>query len=165
MGTGWRRAFCTTIPRDTEKLQQEQQKSTLGGDQIPSPGPSPRSCARFGFLYSGSNPSTPRLQSQSPRLRCQTNANAASDNETVNTLVSPKLTHCKTTSNTPKSSTTKSPKPRFGSNPSSPRSPFSILKNSLRLSTRVSYLKCAIKLVLINKSTCVYTQNIAIFCV
>ncbi|XP_027090761.1 E3 ubiquitin-protein ligase WAV3 [Coffea arabica] len=132
MGTGWRRAFCTTIPRDTEKLQQQQQQQnqTLSGDgdQIPSPSPSHRSCAKFGFLSSGSNPSTPRLQSQSPRLRCKTCA-PSSNNDTP--LISPQL-HCKTTNNTPKSST-KSQKPRFGSNPSSPRSPFKILKNSLRL--------------------------------
>ncbi|KAL3514310.1 hypothetical protein ACH5RR_027027 [Cinchona calisaya] len=118
MGTGWRRAFCTAISRDTEKLQEDQHHQN----------PSPRSCARFGFLSSLSNPSsTPPLQSQSPKLRCQT-YNAPSS---PSSNISPKL-HSKTTSNTPKAST-KIPKPRFGSNPSSPRSPFSILKNTLRL--------------------------------
>ncbi|KAL3504992.1 hypothetical protein ACH5RR_034833 [Cinchona calisaya] len=121
---GWRRAFCTTIPKDTEKLHQHQQSFA---DQIPSPNPSPRSCAKFGFLSSGgsSNPSTPRL-----RCKTKSNNNAANSSNDI-PLISPNL-HCKTTSNTPKSSK-KSPKPRFGSNPSSPRSPFSILKNSLRL--------------------------------
>ncbi|XP_060199135.1 E3 ubiquitin-protein ligase WAV3 [Lycium barbarum] len=118
MGTGWRRAFCTAIPRDREpqfvdKHAQDSQQ------EVPSPSPSPRSCAKLSFL-SSSNPST-------PRLRCKT-YNKASSND-INSLISPKL-HCKTT---PKSNT-KSPKTLLGSNPSSPRSPFSILKNTLRLS-------------------------------
>lgn len=121
MGTGWRRAFCTTIPRDREPhfvdKDSQQVNNNGGGQQVPSP--SPRSCVKLGFL-SSSNPST-------PRLRCKTN-NKASSND-INTLISPKL-HCKTT---PKSNT-KSPKTLLGSNPSSPRSPFSILKNTLRLS-------------------------------
>ncbi|CAN4122435.1 unnamed protein product [Withania somnifera] len=121
MGTGWRRAFCTTIPRDREPqfvdkhAQDSQQEVNDGAQQIPSPG----SCARLGFL-SSSNPST-------PRLRCKTNNKATSND--INSLISPKL-HCKTT---PKFNT-KSPKTLLGSNPSSPRSPFSILKNTLRLS-------------------------------
>lgn len=159
MGTGWRRAFCTTIPRDrVEKLQLQQQQEQQqqqqqqnhhkkqGINQNGVPVPSPRSCAKFGFLTGGSNPSTPRMQAAvnySPRssLRCKTNASVqqrtSSDND--NFLISPnnKL-HCRTTNNTPKSSstttTTKSPRTFRSSNPSSPRSPFSILKNSLRLS-------------------------------
>ncbi|KAJ8541261.1 hypothetical protein K7X08_002077 [Anisodus acutangulus] len=128
MGTGWRRAFCTTIPRDREPQfedkhaqdsQQQQEVNNGGQQQIPSPSPSPRSYAKLGFL-SSSNPST-------PRLRCKTN-NKASSND-INSLISPKL-HCKTT---PKSNT-KSPKTFLGSNTSSPRSPFSILKNTLRFS-------------------------------
>ncbi|XP_049392651.1 E3 ubiquitin-protein ligase WAV3 [Solanum stenotomum] len=121
MGTGWRRAFCTTIPRDREPhfvdkhAQDSQQVNNNGGQQIPTP----KSCAKLGFL-SSSNPST-------PRLRCKTN-NTASSND-ISSLISPKL-HCRTT---PKSNT-KSPKTFLGPNPSSPRSPFSILKNTLRLS-------------------------------
>ncbi|XP_052189644.1 E3 ubiquitin-protein ligase WAV3 [Diospyros lotus] len=111
MGTGWRRAFCTTIPRDPDENHHHPQ----------SPTPSPRSCAKLGFL---SNPSTPRLQPQpatSPSLSCQT----AVQTSAGDSLVSPKL-QCRTVA--------KSPRPRRASNPSSPRSPFSILKNSLRLS-------------------------------
>lgn len=124
MGTGWRRAFCTTIPRDREPqfvdkhAQDSQQQQNNGGQQIPSPSPSPRSCAKLGFL-SSSNPST-------PRLRCKTNKASSND---INSLISPKL-HCKTTTK----SNAKSPKTLLSSNPSSPRSPFSILKNTLRLS-------------------------------
>ncbi|XP_059631216.1 E3 ubiquitin-protein ligase WAV3 [Cornus florida] len=147
MGTGWRRAFCTTVPRDREQQKQHQQSSQ---NQSPS---TPRICAKLGFLSGGSNPSTPRLQSQSqsqsqsvssttqsqsqsqsvssttPTLRCRTSSvqtSSAGEN-----LISPNL-HCKTTTSTPKS-TTKSPRTFLGSNPSSPRSPFSIFRNSLRL--------------------------------
>ncbi|CAK9179083.1 unnamed protein product [Ilex paraguariensis] len=131
MGTGWRRAFCTTIPRDRETKVDDKHHEQSFQTQIPSPSPSPRSCAKFGFLSGGgSNPSTPRLSSQTPTtLRCRTSTVAAAPTHPANeTLISPKL-QCKT--NTPKS--TKSPRGLLGSNPSSPRSPFSILKNSLRL--------------------------------
>ncbi|KAI8550196.1 hypothetical protein RHMOL_Rhmol06G0086200 [Rhododendron molle] len=84
----------------------------------------------MGFLTS--NPST-------PSLRCRTTiAEAVLKSSGSDDLDSPKLER---KTNTPKSakSAAKSPKPLLGSNPSSPRSPFSILKNSLRLS-RVSIL-------------------------
>uniref|UniRef100_A0A5B7B4Y3 RING-type E3 ubiquitin transferase n=1 Tax=Davidia involucrata TaxID=16924 RepID=A0A5B7B4Y3_DAVIN len=137
MGTGWRKAFCTTIPRDREATIADKQ-------QQQSPGPSPKRCAKLGFLSGGSNPSTPRgLQSQTagttaPSLRCRTNSTttvpSVQTSSTNDTLITPKL-QCKTTTttNTPKS-TTKTPRTLLGSNPSSPRSPFSIFKNSLRLS-------------------------------
>ncbi|KAA8538226.1 hypothetical protein F0562_027951 [Nyssa sinensis] len=136
MGTGWRRAFCTTIPRDREATiadKQQQQQSCKTQNQ--SPGPSPRRCAKLGFLSGGSNPSTPRLQSKAvtgPSLRCRTSVAAVQTSSTDDSLISPKQ-QCKTITNTPKS-TTKSPRTLLGSNPSSPRSPFSIFKNSLRLS-------------------------------
>uniref|UniRef100_A0A5B7B6N6 RING-type E3 ubiquitin transferase n=1 Tax=Davidia involucrata TaxID=16924 RepID=A0A5B7B6N6_DAVIN len=148
MGTGWRRAFCR-IPKDRE--------ATINADKqhqsYQSQSPSPRSCAKLGFLSGGSNPSTPRLQSQpvtSPSLRCRTSTVAANDS-----LISPKL-QCKTTTNTPKS-TTKSPRSLLGSNPSSPRSPFSIFKNSLRLSRN----SCGICLqrVKTGQGTAIYTAE------
>ncbi|XP_019173047.1 PREDICTED: uncharacterized protein LOC109168481 isoform X1 [Ipomoea nil] len=119
MVLGWRRPFCTSIPRDRDsssatskdKPPQEQQTATL---------PSPRlGASKFAFF---SNPSTPRLQSHP---------------------VSTSGLRCRTTVTPPPSSVPESPKlqsksPRFfhRSNPSSPRSPstFSILKASLRLS-------------------------------
>lgn len=68
----------------------------------------------FGLFPSASNPNTPRLHSTA--LRCKTFPDKQSQD--------PKL-QCNT----------KSPRPaKFGSNPSSPRSPFAILKNTLRLS-------------------------------
>ncbi|KAG4194006.1 hypothetical protein ERO13_A06G029500v2 [Gossypium hirsutum] len=48
MATGWRRAFCTAIPREPETTD-----------------PSPKICAKLSFFSSGSNPSTPRLQPSS----------------------------------------------------------------------------------------------------
>ncbi|KAG9439959.1 hypothetical protein H6P81_020124 [Aristolochia fimbriata] len=120
MGTGWRRAFCTSIPRDPEPEKQQNHPSP------PSPSPSPRSCAKLSFF---SNPSTPRLQSQpvaSPGgLRCRI---AATSPTTVQD--SPRLV-CKTTP------TSKSPRLFQASNPSSPKSPsrFALFRSPrLRLS-------------------------------
>ncbi|CAL5188518.1 unnamed protein product [Lathyrus oleraceus] len=122
MVNGWRKAFCTSIPRDrepkitTEKKQQHCDNSSTN--------PSPRISSRFGFF---SNPSTPRCQSQpsstgSSTLRCRTSV--ATSCSVPN---SPKL-QCSTNPKTPKSFTL--------SNPSSPKSPssFSFLKATLRLS-------------------------------
>eukprot|EP00262_Sarcandra_glabra_P018268 TRINITY_DN6491_c0_g1_i1.p1 TRINITY_DN6491_c0_g1~~TRINITY_DN6491_c0_g1_i1.p1 ORF type:complete len:723 (+),score=1.49 TRINITY_DN6491_c0_g1_i1:318-2486(+) len=123
MGTGWRRAFCTSIPREREIEKQQ----------------SPKSCTNLGLFSGGSsNPSTPRLQSQpvsSPRLRCRTMsaATTATANPTLPAQDSPRL-HCKTTMTN--LLTTKSPRVFMGSNPNSPKSPsrFSLFKTSLRLS-------------------------------
>lgn len=138
MGTGWRRAFCTTVPRDrdssaTSDKQQQQQSSPR------STSPSPKSCSKLGFFSGGSNPNTPRLHSRqsasSPSLRCRTTVRPSVEQD------SPSL-HCKTTTprtatTTPRTATTnttKSPKPKLGPNPSSPRSPLklSLFKNSFK---------------------------------
>ncbi|KAI3462628.1 hypothetical protein Pfo_019291 [Paulownia fortunei] len=125
MVLGWRRAFCTSIPKDQERdspIIKEKSETS----------PRPRLSSRFGGFFS--NPSTPRLQSQpvsSPTLRCRTAAtplvgppNAAVPSNSA--PQSPRL-QCKTRDS-----------PRFfhRSNPSSPRSPytFSMLKSSMRLS-------------------------------
>ncbi|KAM3286044.1 E3 ubiquitin-protein ligase WAV3 isoform X1 [Capsicum chacoense] len=116
MVLGWRRAFCTSIPRDRDT--KEKQDST-------NPTPSPRISSKFGFF---SNPSTPRFQSppvSSSILRCRTTAAPppTSTIQAVSAPGSPKL-QCKTKNS-----------PRFfnSSTPSSPRSPstFSLLKSSL----------------------------------
>ncbi|WCJ32046.1 Zinc finger (C3HC4-type RING finger) family protein [Euphorbia peplus] len=108
MVTGWRRAFCTSIPKDTD---QHLRHSPAAAD-------SPTISSKFGFF---SNPSTPRLQSQ-PNLRCRTTAAAATT----------------PTSSVPNSPKQKSISPRLFnfSNPSSPKSPssFSILKSAFRIS-------------------------------
>lgn len=120
MGTGWRKAFCTTVSRDSEK------QSTSSA----TPNPSPRSCVRLGFF---SNPSTPRSTSRqqptSPGLRCRTAQDAA------NHRPSPQ---CNTSSSGSKSD--KSRRGIVGSNPSSPRSPLklSLFKNSFKF--RVGFL-------------------------
>ncbi|KAI3451858.1 hypothetical protein Pfo_008523 [Paulownia fortunei] len=123
MVLGWRRAFCTSIPKDQERDSQIiRHKSD----------PSPRLSSRLSGFFS--DPSTPRLHSQpvsSPTLRCRTTATpqAAPTNAAVPSNKppqSPKL-QCKTRNSH-----------RFfhRSAPSSPRSPssFSLLKSSLRLS-------------------------------
>ncbi|EEF33477.1 protein binding protein, putative [Ricinus communis] len=121
MVTGWRRAFCTSIPKEretpifTDKKQQQQCSSSSH---------SPRISSKFGFF---SNPSTPRLQSQpvssTPSLRCRTTTATTPTSSVPN---SPKL----------QSKKSKSPRLFHFSNPSSPKSPssFSLLKATLRLS-------------------------------
>ncbi|WJX61752.1 hypothetical protein P8452_46812 [Trifolium repens] len=127
MVAGWRKAFCTSIPRDKntepkipiEKKQQHCENSSTNH--------SPRISSKFGFF---SNPSTPRCQSQpsstgSSTLRCKTSIATAT--KTCSVPNSPKL-QCNNNPKTPKSFNL--------SNPSSPKSPssFSFLKATLRLS-------------------------------
>lgn len=119
MGTGWRRAFCTSIPRDTDAGGE---KKVTPPVENPSSSPSPRSCVKLGFF---SNPSTPRL-----RIR----TTAAADEKDVD-KDTPRL-QCKTTPTAGAiTNNTKSPRVKAYSNPSSPRSPsrFALLR-SLRLS-------------------------------
>ena len=130
MVTGWRRAFCTSIPKDREtnkviSTEKHQNQHCENSNR------SPRISSKFGFF---SNPSTPRLQSQpvsSPSLRCRTSlTNTATPTSSVHN--SPRL-QCKTAT-TPKKNN--SPRLFQLSNPPSPRSPpsFSVLKATLRLS-------------------------------
>lgn len=158
MGTGWRRAFCTSIPRDPESAaapekqqnhrrvrQQLSPSSSSPSNQSKSPG----SCAKFG-VFSGGGSSNP----SSLRLRCRT-ADASSEHP----LLSPALDntsaarHCKggdfTTPYTPPPPSSAGVKgsPRLlltRSNPASPRSPsrFALLKATLRLSRvkQISFL-------------------------
>ncbi|KAB2617609.1 hypothetical protein D8674_013478 [Pyrus ussuriensis x Pyrus communis] len=143
MVTGWRRAFCTSIPKDRDsKVRIEKQQCNDNGNQQ-----NPRTSSKFGFF---SNPSTPRLQSQpqtqpvvsSPGgLRCRTTATSTATNTPTSSLPnSPKL-QCDVSSaaTTPQKTTSYSPRLLFQfqrSNPSSPKSPsrFSILRSTLRLS-------------------------------
>lgn len=147
MGTGWRRAFCTTIPRDRETTISDKQQTTS-----PSPSPSPRRCAKLGFFSSASNPSTPRLPSQNPNLRCRTNTvDSPSTNE------SPAF-HCKTA---PKITTaTRNPKSLLSSNPSSPRSPLklSLFKNSFKFRSSCGICLNSVKR---GQGTAIYTAECA----
>ncbi|OVA18965.1 zinc finger protein [Macleaya cordata] len=125
MGTGWRRAFCTSIPRDQEVIIREKPNKRSPST---SPSPSPRTHRKIGLFTSVSNPSTPRLQSQpiSPTLRCRTSVTSSAPPMVAQE--NPRL-QCKTT-------TTKSPRLFQSSNPSSPRSPlkFSLFKSGSRIS-------------------------------
>ncbi|KAL8144153.1 hypothetical protein V2J09_017185 [Rumex salicifolius] len=135
MGTGWRRAFCKTIPRNKEPKQnhsinnnqQEEEESQIhqnsSSSQIKTGG-------KLRLFSSISNPSTPRFSSvpaatTTPNLRCRTAAAAGEPQSADNT---PRL-QCRTSEKK-----SQNPRRKFASNPSSPRSPFSILKNTLRLS-------------------------------
>lgn len=122
MVTGWRRAFCTSIPKDrepkvlTEKQQQHCENNSSNNNNSTTTNHSPKISSKFRFF---SNPSTPRCESQlssTPSLRCRTTCSVPN---------SPKL-QCKT----------KTPRLFHNSNPSSPKSPssFSLLKSTLRIS-------------------------------
>ncbi|GAA0176035.1 ion channel [Lithospermum erythrorhizon] len=151
MGTGWRRAFCATIPRDREtkvvidnnRHQQQQQQPPVSQSCIsqgPSPSPSPRSISKLGFF---SNPTTPRMRQSQHQL----NTKIASSNNT-DALISPRL-YCKTTTTL----STKSQRTK----PSSPRSPFSILKNTLRLTK--SYCGVCMQSVKTGQGMAIYTAE------
>ncbi|KAJ0888938.1 putative chromatin regulator PHD family [Helianthus annuus] len=137
----WRRAFCTSVPREPDAdstrkpakhkndQDQDQDHDHSGKCNTPKFG------SRFVFFSSSSNPSTPRLHSHtdsSPNLRCRTRTSSTNrttvQEKSASVPVSPKL-RCKT-SNSPKLF-------QWSSTPSSPRSPstFSLLKSNLRLST------------------------------
>ncbi|XP_010909925.2 E3 ubiquitin-protein ligase WAV3 [Elaeis guineensis] len=124
MGTGWRRAFCTSIRRDSDMAVAE---------KSPDPDRSRRSCAKLTFFSGssgGSNPSTPRLG----RLRCRTKSTPSE---------SPKL-QCKTatveSSRMPPPPTIPNRSPTLfhqgSSNPSSSRSrsTFALFKEAVHLS-------------------------------
>ena len=135
MVTGWRRAFCTSIPKDREpkSILKDKEPKVLTEKQqqhCDNTNQSAKTSSKFAFF---SNPSTPRLQSQqvsSPSLRCRTSVATGTLNCSVPN--SSKL-QC-TNARTPKKQNSQG---LFQlSNPSSPKSPssFSILKASLRLS-------------------------------
>ncbi|KAL8044702.1 hypothetical protein ABFX02_08G062600 [Erythranthe guttata] len=108
MVLGWRRAFCTSIPKDQET------DSPIIREK---PDPAPNLRSRFTGFFS--DPPT-------PTLRCRTTATPPASTNKSNG--SPKL-KCKTTRNSPRLFFHRSA-------PSSPRSPstFSLLKSTLRLS-------------------------------
>uniref|UniRef100_A0A2P2IPD7 RING-type E3 ubiquitin transferase n=1 Tax=Rhizophora mucronata TaxID=61149 RepID=A0A2P2IPD7_RHIMU len=153
MGTGWRRAFCTTIPRDPETTRatdKQRQQSP------PRASPSPRSCAKLGFLSVGSNPITPRQTSQSAisspnsNLRCRTTTGTVEPVPSTNE--SPSL-HCKTTPKATKSQL-------LSSNPSSPRSPLklSLFRNSFKFRSSCGICFNSVKT---GQGTAIYTAECA----
>ncbi|KVI02764.1 von Willebrand factor, type A [Cynara cardunculus var. scolymus] len=131
MVLGWRRAFCTSVPQETDSttISSMEELDEYENGISRSSTTTPKSGSRFAFFTSSSNPSTPRLRSHSvsnPRHCCRTTATVPAPSPSV--PISPEL-HCETKNS-----------PRFflrSSNPSSPRSPspFSFLKSSLRLCT------------------------------
>ncbi|KAK6128736.1 hypothetical protein DH2020_037519 [Rehmannia glutinosa] len=112
MVLGWRKAFCTSIPKDSKPDSQI----------ISETNPSPKLASRFSGFFS--NPSTPTLRCKTADTPPVGPPNAAVPSNSA--PQSPKL-HCKTRD---------SPRLFHRSNPSSPRSSstFSLLKSSLRLS-------------------------------
>lgn len=144
MVTGWRRAFCTSIPkeRETKELTEKQQQQCENINTTTNTR-SPKITSKFGFFSSSSsssssNPSTPRLQSQpvsGPSLRCRTTAATAPTTPNSSLPSSPKL-QCNIPPTTTPKKASYSPRLFQRSNPSSPKSSpssFSLLKSTLRL--------------------------------
>ncbi|KAL9271244.1 E3 ubiquitin-protein ligase WAV3-like protein [Drosera capensis] len=157
MGAGWRIAFCTAAPRDsTDRDTRDTIPNQENYEAIrQSPTPSPRSCAKLRF-FSGNNnddnnnPVTHRLSALSPRCASggeeglqQEPPPVSSSNDTI-----PRL-QCKINEQT---------KPTPGSHPATPRSPFSILKNTLRLSRNVECGVCS-QSVKPGQGTAIYTAE------
>ncbi|KAJ4836821.1 hypothetical protein Tsubulata_020086 [Turnera subulata] len=147
MGTGWRRAFCTTVQRDAESTavssSDKRQESSPS-----STSPSPRSRGRLGFFSSGgSNPGTPSLHSNSPSLRCRT-----SNKSPTTEPDSPSLLHSRGA--TPRTT----PRTKLGSNPSSPRSPLklSLFKNSFKFRSSCGICLNSVKT---GQGTAIYTAE------
>lgn len=126
MGTGWRRAFCTTASRKSDAVAPDLDKQQAG--YTLNSNPSPRSCVKLAFLSGGSNSSTPRTN-YSPSLGCRT-TDAENPVPTAEQIPTPR-------------SATKSPrlslKPR--SNPSSPRLKLSLFRNSFKFRVRNRWKK------------------------
>ncbi|GAB2283030.1 hypothetical protein Dimus_017561 [Dionaea muscipula] len=184
MVTGWRRAFCTSIPKDHEpkiathhQTQQDQQPPQPPLPLPPTPTPqssgdrkasistghhcTPTFVSKFNFFSSssgGSNPSTPHLQ-------------------TPQALTIPKLLSFQTKAETaPATPASASPaggsSPRLQcktarssrffqrSNPSSPRSPspFSLLKNTLRF-TKVTRCGVCAQSIKTGQGTAIFTAE------
>ncbi|CAL0331573.1 unnamed protein product [Lupinus luteus] len=128
MVTGWRRAFCKSIPKDnntepkvlSDKQQQHRDTTTNNNTNK-----SPKTSSKFGFF---SNPSTPPSQSNTvtgPNLSCRTSLTTCSNPN------SPKLQP----SNQKKHNNTNSPRLFQQSSPKSVSpSSFSLLKATLHLS-------------------------------
>ncbi|XP_004299830.1 PREDICTED: uncharacterized protein LOC101301783 [Fragaria vesca subsp. vesca] len=138
MGTGWRRAFCTTIPRDPSEPRASDQKQ-----RSPSPSPSPRTRLSF-FSSGGSNPSTPRLRCKTGSEALLQKSNSMPTNDNV--AESPRVLEIKTSS-TPKSS-----------NPTSPRSPLklSLFKNSFKFRSSCGICLNSVKT---GQGTAIYTAE------
>ncbi|KAM7280605.1 hypothetical protein ACFE04_007739 [Oxalis oulophora] len=134
MGTGWRRAFCTTVPRDQDST------TTTTTTTIPcnnnNKTSTPRTFSKLSFFSSNSTPNT-------PRLRCKTNNSKPVQSQ----------------SNTPKTGT-KTPKSSLGSNPTSPKSPlkFSLLSNSFKFRSSCGICLNSVKA---GQGTAIYTAECA----
>ncbi|URD97175.1 zinc finger family protein [Musa troglodytarum] len=133
---GWRRAFCTSVRRDTDAAAAGTRVEAGEKHQR-----SPRSCAKLSFFAGGgSNPSTPRLAlaEAAPGLRCRTKSKTP-DSKTLQCDAA--------TSSVPTATTPRSRSPALFhrqalSAPSSPRtaSRFALFKHLSRSRCRICSL-------------------------
>ncbi|CAN8314808.1 unnamed protein product [Cochlearia groenlandica] len=133
---GWRRAFCTSIPKNRNNNNDEDDDGAFDSPENQSLRHKPTS--RFGFF---STPSTPRSTSGSYSLRCRTSTSVSTVTPPPSLPGTPKL-KCRTTTAATAESTPIQTPTRNGSHVSSPAS-FSLLKSKLRFNKSRSN-KCGI---------------------
>ncbi|CAN8306812.1 unnamed protein product [Cochlearia groenlandica] len=141
MGTGWRRAFCTTGFKNSDAAAPDLKKQQDG--YTVSSSSSPRSCVKIAFRSGGSNQSTPRPIS-TPSLRCRTDESGSPTVEHIPTL--------RLATKSVRSSLAAS------SNPSSPRSPLklSLFRNSFKFRSSCGICLNSVKA---GKGTAKYTAE------
>ncbi|CAF2277177.1 unnamed protein product [Brassica napus] len=134
MISGWRRAFCTSIPK--ERHDEDDSNCVLDSPEDQRFRHKPSS--KFGFF---STPSTPRSVSGTYSLRCRTSAATAVATATPSASLpsTPKLT-CRTTTAESTPATTPTRNSSLVSSPAS----FSLLKSKLRFNKAKSSNKCGI---------------------
>ncbi|KAI4387183.1 hypothetical protein MLD38_005032 [Melastoma candidum] len=124
--SGWRRAFCTSLPKhDDSNYSSKTSKPSVVKDGRRTPGhTTPRFVSKFGFF---SNPSTPRVPpnpTSTANLRCRTTPSTPSAS-----TPSPSVP-----GGSPRGSIPFPPKTSTPSSPKSPSPSFFLLKSTLRLS-------------------------------
>ncbi|KAK9670128.1 hypothetical protein RND81_13G179900 [Saponaria officinalis] len=131
MVNGWRRAFCTSIPKDIQPNHPSKTASTTATTTSNPNTPKLSLASKFNFFSSSSSNSSPfGSNSSTPRPKAPPTGVTTTANNEIDGI---RRLKCKTTSSTP---TSKSPR-LFSSTPSSPRSPSTLsllLKTSMRLS-------------------------------
>ncbi|XP_010531335.1 PREDICTED: uncharacterized protein LOC104807655 isoform X1 [Tarenaya hassleriana] len=153
MMNGWRRAFCTSVPKDRD----------AGGDSPENHRRRDKPASRFGFF---SNPSTPRSETRpysGSSLRCRKWAATAVATPSPSLPCSPKL-QCRTTGDV----TPETPPPKgnrspvsllsLSSNPSSPAS-FSLFKSKLCFNKSSSRCGICAQSVKAGQGTAIFTAE------
>ncbi|XP_023639925.1 uncharacterized protein LOC111830981 [Capsella rubella] len=159
MINGWRRAFCTYIPKETNQLNDDD-NGVVVLDSPENHRLRHKSTSRFGFF---STPSTPRSDSSTGNysLRCRTSTATSVATPTPSLPGTPKL-KCKTTTGeketTPRNRSLVSLLTPSSSSPISPAS-FSLLKSKLRFNKSSSKCGICLQSVKSGQGTAIFTAE------